>query len=619
MISPLTLNFGNQMDNSTSPAQAISVTNLGTQTLVISNLTEAGADAAYFAFASGAIPGSSPCSAGASLAPGQSCVSNITFTPAAVRAYQAQINFVDHSGTQADAQQTVQLVGAGIARAHRQPFRRRRWLSEASPWAARAGAQTVTLMNAGSLPVSIASVAIAGTNAVDFEIAASGTTCPAGGGTLAIGANCALAVRLAPLTAGAKNANLIFTDNATNSPQSVALSGTATAAPVITVAPASVSFAAQSAGTVSAPQPVSVSNAGSVAAATGAVALSGTNAANFVLSNPCAPTLAAGATCQISVSFSPPSSASPGAESAALNVAAGTPQVVGLTGSVTQAAISVPSSFAFTPELAGTSGAAQPITVTNSSSGPFAGALAVSSVTKGGANPGDFDVTADSCIGASTAPATACKIQLAFAPVEGATCGANGGARSATLVINDNAPGSPHTVALSGTASDFCIDAAPGQGVSEPITAGQTATYSLEIASSMGFSGAVALACSGAPPLGTCAVTTTPATSPTTVQVTATTPGQFQLIVTTVGSSAASGRAWRKRTRGTVKGARAQSTRRVAGGDARSACDGLETGDENACGWCQPPHAQTCGRGAGLRPVPAAGAGNGCVRRRGQR
>ena len=541
VISPASLNFGNQTENSTSQAQMITLTNAGNQNLVLSGLTETGPDSVYFPFASDAVPGSGVCYPGVSLAPEQSCVASVTFAPVSLRAYQAQIDFVDNSGNVANAEQTVQMAGTGSAAVPTVSLSASVLNFASQAVGGASGAQAVTLTNPGVVAVSITGIAISGTNAADFAIASSGTTCPIGSGTLPIGASCTVAVRLAPQTAGSKSATLIFTDNAATTPQMVALSGVAIVTPTLTVSPGSLSFAAQSEGTVSASQVVTISNTGSSAAGISAITVTGVNAADFALSNPCAPTLAAGANCQISVSFSPATGTPPGAQSATLNIPTGTPQTVALSGAVTQSGISLPASFAFTPQLAGTSGTAQPVTVTNSSTGAFAGALTISSVTKGGTNPGDFAVTADSCIGASTPPGATCSIQLAFAPAEGATCGAGNGARTATLILNDNAPGSPHSVPVSGTAMDFCIDAAPGQPVSEPISAGQQATYSLEIASSMGFSGTVALACAGAPPVGTCAVNTTPATTPTVVQVTPTAPGQFQLVVTTAASSAAPG------------------------------------------------------------------------------
>jgi len=62
-----------------------------------------------------------------------------------------------------------------------------------------------------------------------------------------------VAVYFAPVSSGTKSANLSFSDNATGSPQMVALSGTG-ASPGIGLSPASLTFAAQSVGTTSAAQ-----------------------------------------------------------------------------------------------------------------------------------------------------------------------------------------------------------------------------------------------------------------------------------------------------------------------------------------------------------------------------
>jgi hypothetical protein len=89
---------------------------------------------------------------------------------------------------------------------------------------------------------------------------------------------------------------------------------------------------------------------------------------------------------------------------------------------------------------------------------------------------------------------------------------------------------------------DFCIDVPSGQPVVQPITAGESATYTLEIDSSEGLTGSAALSCSvPAALLGTCTVSTTPATTPPTVQITPGTPGQFQVVVTTTAQPPVSG------------------------------------------------------------------------------
>jgi hypothetical protein len=530
VVSPSSLDFGNQPQNTMSVQRTITVTNSGDQTLTITSVEQAGPDAPQFQQQIGGT-----CQPIIDLPPTSSCTLRIVFAPSTTGSFHAEIDVKDNSGGSTGAVQVVALTGTGTVPA---PIATILPASMALGFGtvtvgATTGAQTVTLTNSGSAALSLTSVAIAGPNAPDFAIAPAGTTCPPAGGTIAIGASCTVAVRFAPQSAGTlKSASLTFTDNAPGSPQQVALGGTATVPAELQVSPASLTFASQSEGTTSAPQIVTISNAGSVAAGIGGFTVTGANPADFALQNPCAPSLAAGKSCQLSLSFHPAVSTPPGPRSASLSIPAGNPPNVALAGAATQAGISLPTSFAFGSQLAGTSGTPQPLTVTNNSTGPLAGALAVAGVTKTGANPDDFALSADNCTGGATPPNGTCTIQLAFKPVQ-AACGAAGGARSATLTLADNAPGSPHSIPLSGTAMDFCFGSATGQPVTAPIQRGQSATYSLEIDSSAGFTGSVSLACTSAPPAGACAITTTPPSTPPSVQVSPGAPGQFQVVVST--------------------------------------------------------------------------------------
>jgi len=79
-------------------------------------------------------------------------------------------------------------------------------------------AQTVKLTNTGTSAVSISSVAASANFAVS-------SAC---GSSLAVGANCLLSVTFVPTVAGDLTGTLSISDNATGSPQTIALSGTAT-------------------------------------------------------------------------------------------------------------------------------------------------------------------------------------------------------------------------------------------------------------------------------------------------------------------------------------------------------------------------------------------------------
>jgi len=99
-----------------------------------------------------------------------------------------------------------------------------------------------------------------------------------------------------------------------------------------------------------------------------------------------------------------------------------------------------PTSLTFGQQMTGTTSAAQSVWFGNAASSPAT--LLVSSITIGGTNPGDFADTAP--CGSSILPSYTCDINVTFTPTAA-------GPRSASLIITDNASGSPQTVSLSGT------------------------------------------------------------------------------------------------------------------------------------------------------------------------
>jgi hypothetical protein len=181
----------------------------------------------------------------------------------------------------------------------------------------------------------------------------------------------------------------------------------------------------------------------------------------------------------------------------------GSSRLRALTGTATQTLISLSASslnFAAVAEgVAASAGASMTLTVTNPATG--AGALSFTSASIAGGNNGDFVLGNDTCIASNVAPGGTCTIAVTFAP----ECVNAPVARTATLVLNDNMPTSPQSVALTGTATgDFCFAPVPPQIV----TAGQTANFPMELFSADGFTTAISLACSGALSGGACSVPT---------------------------------------------------------------------------------------------------------------
>ena len=193
------------------------------------------------------------------------------------------------------------------------------------------GGKSVRLTNSGSSAISISGISITGTNSGDFYIAAN--TC---GTSLAASASCTLSVYFRPVTVGTRTATLTYTDNASNSPQQVSLSGLGTS---VSATPSSLSFGSVGAGSKSASQTITVSNgtANSVTLSSGSI--SGANPAVFaVTSTTCGSSLAASASCTASIAFTPAAAAS---YTATWTITAGSnPLSVVLSGTGTRVSVS---------------------------------------------------------------------------------------------------------------------------------------------------------------------------------------------------------------------------------------------------------------------------------------
>jgi hypothetical protein len=118
-------------------------------------------------------------------------------------------------------------------------------------------------------------------------------------------------------------------DNAAGSPQKTALSGTGTTAKL---SPVSLGFSTRAIGTTSATKKITLTNVGTTTLVVTSIVITGPNAGDFAQTHTCGSSLAAGASCSISVVFKPTGS---GTRTAAVSVtdnAAGSPQKASLRG-----------------------------------------------------------------------------------------------------------------------------------------------------------------------------------------------------------------------------------------------------------------------------------------------
>src|SRR5258706_541444 len=180
-------------------------------------------------------------------------------------------------------------------------------------------AQTITLSNGGTASLAITSITASG----DY---AQTNTC---GSSLAASANCIISVTFTPTAAGTRTGTVTVTDNAAGSPQTASLTGTGTTVgPSAALSPTSLTFASQTVGTTSAAQAITLSNGGTAALTITSIAAGG----DYAQTNNCGTSLAAGANCSISVTFTPTTT---GTRTGAITVtdnATSSPQSASLTG-----------------------------------------------------------------------------------------------------------------------------------------------------------------------------------------------------------------------------------------------------------------------------------------------
>jgi 6-phosphogluconolactonase (cycloisomerase 2 family) len=215
-LPPGSLTFASTTQGSTSPAQNITVTSAGTATLRISSVLLGGSNPADFQVANA-------CSGPYSVS--STCNIAVTFAPVGAGQRTATLTISDDAP---NSPQSVQLTGTGAAPPPGMPVVK---LTPSSVFfgsvtqGAAVAAQIITLTSSGTGPLHITSVALGGTNSSDFSVT-NNCIAPA----YAVGAICALSVSLSPVAIGARTAFVTITDDATNSPQSIAISASVNAA-----------------------------------------------------------------------------------------------------------------------------------------------------------------------------------------------------------------------------------------------------------------------------------------------------------------------------------------------------------------------------------------------------
>lgn len=303
-LSPTSLAFFNQTIDTTSTAQSATLTNTGLGILTVASITVTG-------------PFAQTNTCGATVNPGAFCTILVTFTPNTTGTLTGSVTMTDNAP---GSPQTLALKGVGTS--PEVAFSPASLTFPDQTVFTVSAIQNVTLTNTHYGILTIGRIATSGpflqTN-----------TC---GVTLNPSASCTISVTFKPEALGALTGFVSVTDNAPGSPQTVPLTGTGT---FLQFTPASLSFGTQPVGTTSLPRKIALTNKGSATVTIAKISVAGPDAGDFAETNTCGASLASGASCFITVTFTPTATHTRTAAIAVFDNGGGSPQSAPLGGAGT--------------------------------------------------------------------------------------------------------------------------------------------------------------------------------------------------------------------------------------------------------------------------------------------
>jgi subtilisin family serine protease len=452
-ISPSSINFGNQNVNTTSAPQNVTIMNTGDVSFYING----------WGYGS---PFTATNNCPFNLNPGASCTFSITFAPTSYGTYTG--SSFTFSGSFPGSPATVPLSGIGVDTAAILTSTSLSFGNQAV--GTTSGALSTSLVNTANTPVTISSIVASG----DFS---QTNNC---GTSLAVSSSCTINVTFHPTTLGARSSSLTVNSNTRIPIPPATLSGTGTGA-IASFNASTLTYAAQRLNSSSTAQTATLTNTGNATLTISNFSITG----DFSQTHTCGSTLAAGASCSVSVTFNPIAQGTRTGTLTLSSNAYGTAPSVALTGTgVASVAALAPSSLAFANQIVNTTSGAQSVTLTNSGGAT----LNISSISVNG----NYSQT-NNC-GTSLASGSSCTLNITFTPT-------STGAHTGMLTIaDDSLNGSPQTASLNGTGVDFSISRSPS---SLTVNAGNSAVYTVSVTASGGNLGSsVALTCASGLPAG---------------------------------------------------------------------------------------------------------------------
>jgi hypothetical protein len=318
-LSPFSLTFASTEVGAKSAVQALILKNTGKTALTLN-----GTGQGISVFGANDTSFSQNNNCGASLAAAASCTISVTFKPLVAGALNAKIKLVDNAW---ESPQYVSIKGTATPAAPAVTLGTTSLSFGLTGIGGTNASPPLTLTNSGLAPLKLTGVSITGTNASSFSVT---NTC---GTSVATGASCTFTVTFKPMASGPLSAAVSFADNAPGSPQTVAISGTGTAASLSAIG---LFFAPTTVGKAAPTAAVTLTNKGATALSLSGTAfgitITGPNSTSFSQSNNCGTSVAPAASCTITATFKPVAN---GALTATINIvdnAYGSPQTVSLSG-----------------------------------------------------------------------------------------------------------------------------------------------------------------------------------------------------------------------------------------------------------------------------------------------
>lgn len=416
-VLPGTLNFTTGI--TTTSYDTIYVTNTGTDSLIVSEIIISGVNAANFNL-------STPTPFEVEV--GENVKLPVAFSPTVIGAYTAQVTIQSDGGigqvslVGTGSQAVVQVVPTTL------PF--------GSVTIGSSSTDSVTVINGGSVILNITSIVLGGANPGQFS------TNPAAF-SLAPATSRKVPVTFSPTAAGTFSASLVINSNGGN--PTVSLSGSGVT-PVFSANATTLNFGPV-AVSASRSDTITVTNTGSGELLIYETFLSGPNVDDFSIANdqneiP----IYESESLDFPVTFTPQSAGSKSAMIVFYHNAASSPDTIQLAGTGGEPIFATDKeALAFGQVNVGAT-KYDTITVINNGSGN----LVINAVGITGANRSEFALATPVQTWWSLPSLGAQKFAISFTP-------ATSGSKTATLVISANDSGIPHSIPLSGTATDISL------------------------------------------------------------------------------------------------------------------------------------------------------------------